>query len=150
MIANQPFSTAILDVVRSARECRARRQTLRRRSTASRLSRGSIRSIPGRRHRVLRATVGYVDRMKTYLLVAGAAATTGAVLGFMTGRWWSFLIAVLVPPLAFVPAGNDSDGAAHWFWALILIVPPALIGTAIGVIARIRRGGSSTGRTART
>jgi hypothetical protein len=62
----------------------------------------------------------------------------GMVAGVIVGRWWSLLLAALVP-LAFVPAGNDSDGAPQWQTALVLLAPFALAGIAVGVAASARR-----------
>jgi hypothetical protein len=59
----------------------------------------------------------------------------GLIVGFAVGHWWSLLTALLIP-VAFIPAGADSDGAPHWGWALILLVPPALVGLALGIAAR--------------
>jgi hypothetical protein len=62
----------------------------------------------------------------------------GLVTGLIVGRWWSLLLAVLVP-VAFVPAGDDSDGAPEWQTALVLLAPFALAGLAVGVAARRAR-----------
>lgn len=99
---------------------------------------------------VLRPAAGYHGGVEEYLLVAAVTTTVAAAIGFAVGSWWALPLAVLVPPLAFVPAGSDSDGAPQWLWALILVVPPAVIGAAIGVVARRRRRDRSGGGTART
>jgi uncharacterized membrane protein YhaH (DUF805 family) len=59
----------------------------------------------------------------------------GLVAGLIVGRWWSLVLAVLVP-VAFVPAGDDSDGAPEWQTALVLLAPFTLLGIAAGVAAR--------------
>jgi hypothetical protein len=59
----------------------------------------------------------------------------GLVVGLIVGRWWSLLLAALVP-VAFVPAGDDSDGAPEWQTALVLLAPFTLAGIAVGVAAR--------------
>lgn len=59
----------------------------------------------------------------------------GLVAGLLVGQWWSLLLAALVP-LAFVPAGDDSDGAPQWQTALVLLAPFTLVGIVIGVAAR--------------
>ena len=62
----------------------------------------------------------------------------GLVTGLIVGRWWSLLLAALVP-VAFIPAGDDSDGAPEWQTALVLLAPFALAGIAAGVAARRSR-----------
>jgi hypothetical protein len=62
----------------------------------------------------------------------------GLVAGLIVGRWWSLLLVVLVP-VAFVPAGDDSDGAPEWQTALVLLAPFTLLGIAVGVAARRAR-----------
>lgn len=62
----------------------------------------------------------------------------GLVAGLIVGRWWSLVLAVLVP-VAFVPAGDDSDGAPEWQTALVLLAPFALAGIAVGVAIRRAR-----------
>jgi hypothetical protein len=62
----------------------------------------------------------------------------GLVAGLMVGRWWSLLLAALVP-VAFIPAGDDSDGAPEWQTALVLLAPFALVGIAVGVAVRRAR-----------
>jgi hypothetical protein len=59
----------------------------------------------------------------------------GLVVGLIVGRWWSLLLVALVP-VAFVPAGDDSDGAPEWQTALVLLAPFTLVGIAVGVAAR--------------
>ncbi len=48
------------------------------------------------------------------------------VVGSIIRRAWAPLLALLIP-LAFIPAGRDSDGTYTWLWALILFVPPVLV-----------------------
>jgi uncharacterized membrane protein YhaH (DUF805 family) len=59
----------------------------------------------------------------------------GLVAGLIAGRWWALVLAVLVP-VAFIPAGDDSDGAPEWQTALVLLAPFALVGIAVGVFVR--------------
>jgi hypothetical protein len=68
----------------------------------------------------------------------GALFLIGLVTGLIIGRWWSLLLTVLVPA-AFIPAGDDSDGAPEWQTALVLLAPFALAGIAVGVAARRAR-----------
>jgi hypothetical protein len=63
----------------------------------------------------------------------------GLVAGLIVGRWWALLLVALVP-VAFIPAGDDSDGAPEWQTALILLAPFTLVGIAVGVAARRARG----------
>ncbi len=65
----------------------------------------------------------------------GVFVLLGFVVGLLVGRWWALLLAALVP-VAYVPAGEDADGAPEWAWALILLVPFAALGIAAGVTAR--------------
>jgi Mg/Co/Ni transporter MgtE len=65
----------------------------------------------------------------------GGLFLIGVIAGLIIGRWWSLLLAVLVP-VAFVPAGDDSDGAPEWQTALVLLAPFTLVGLAVGVAAR--------------
>ena len=75
------------------------------------------------------AGVGSIVVWIAGFFVAGFAA------GLIVGRWWTVLLAVLVP-VGFVPAGDDSDGAPEWQTALFLLMPFALVGIAAGVTAR--------------
>ena len=59
----------------------------------------------------------------------------GAILGLVVGRWWALLAAFLVP-VAFIPAGEDSDGFPEWEIALYAFAPVALLGLVVGVGAR--------------
>ena len=71
----------------------------------------------------------------------------GLLAGLIIGRWWSLVLAAAVP-IAFLPAGEDSDGAPEWLWALVLLAPFALVGIAVGVAlrrARDRRHLTETG-----
>jgi hypothetical protein len=70
----------------------------------------------------------------TVVWIAGLFVA-GLVVGLIVGRWWSVVLAVLVP-LGFVPAGEDSDGAPEWQTALFLLMPFALVGIVVGVTAR--------------
>lgn len=59
----------------------------------------------------------------------------GVLLGFMIGRWWALLVAFLVP-VAFIPAGENSDGFPKWEIAVYAFVPLALLGLFMGVGSR--------------
>ena len=76
--------------------------------------------------------------MPSVLVWLGVLFLLGLVTGWIVGRWWSLSLAVLVP-VAFVPAGDDSDGAPEWQTALVLLAPFALAGLALGVAARRAR-----------
>ena len=76
--------------------------------------------------------------MPSVVIWFGALFVVGIVTGLIVGRWWSLLLAALVP-VAFLPAGDDSDGAPEWQTALVLLAPFALAGLAVGVAARRAR-----------
>jgi hypothetical protein len=65
-------------------------------------------------------------------LFYSAVALGGVAIGLAAGRWWALLAAFLIP-LAYIPAGTDSDGMPHWEIALYAITPVAFIGLAVGV-----------------
>jgi hypothetical protein len=67
-----------------------------------------------------------------------ALSLAGLVVGWFVGRWWSLLLAAVVP-VCFVPSGDDADGAPEWQTALVLLAPFALAGLAAGVAARRAR-----------
>lgn len=73
--------------------------------------------------------------MDSAVAVLVVCFVVGLVAGVLIGRWWALLLAVLVP-VAFIPAGDDSDGAPAWQTALVLFAPVALLGLAVGVGAR--------------
>ena len=62
----------------------------------------------------------------------------GLAVGWLVGRWWSLLLAAVVP-VGFIPGGDDSDGAPEWQTALVLLAPFALAGLVAGVAARRAR-----------
>lgn len=70
-------------------------------------------------------------------LLAPLLFFVAVVVGSIIRRAWAPLLALLIP-LAFIPAGRDSDGTYTWLWALILFVPPVLIGLGLGVLLRRR------------
>ena|ERR1700754_443842 len=70
-----------------------------------------------------------------FLAWVGLFFGIGLVAGLIVGRWWALALAVLVP-VAFIPAGDDSDGAPEWQTALVLLAPITLAGIAVGVAAR--------------
>ena len=76
------------------------------------------------------------------ILVLSGVATGGLVVGLLVARWWALLLAFLIP-VAFIPAGTDSDGSQTWGWALLLLTPPALLGLAVGVGIRRASGPGS-------
>jgi len=81
---------------------------------------------------------GYPDSMPSIVIWLVGCFLAGFVAGVFVGRWWSLAFAALVP-LAFVPAGDDSDGAPEWQTALVVLAPFALVGIALGVAARRTR-----------
>jgi hypothetical protein len=73
--------------------------------------------------------------------VVAACFLAGGTAGLLIGRAWITLVPALIV-LAFVPAGEDSDGTPEFIWAAILLALPMLLGAAIGLAGRrlSRRG----------
>jgi len=80
------------------------------------------------------------------VLFLSGVALGGVVVGLVVGQWWALLAAFLVP-VAYIPAGEDSDGMPHWEIALYVFTPPALLGLVVGVGTRRALARSSSARS---
>ena len=90
---------------------------------------------------------GYRRGVPSIVIWFAGCFLIGSVAGLIIGRWWALLLVALVP-VAFVPAGEDSDGAPEWLWALVLLAPFTLVGISLGVAARRTRERRSRTHTA--